>query len=104
MAIGSSRRKTSASGRRGVKGNLDFVRRPLSCEVHSRVAVALRELRRTRGLSQGALAERAGVSVSTVRRLECLHTPTRIDTLAALAGALGVPVVRLLRRSSPTVH
>jgi transcriptional regulator with XRE-family HTH domain len=87
-----------------VKDNPDFMRRPLSYEAHSRVAVALRELRHTSGLSQRALAERARVSVSTVRRLERLQTPTRIDTLAALAEALGVPVARLLRPASPSVH
>jgi DNA-binding XRE family transcriptional regulator len=50
----------------------------------------LRRLRRQRGLSQGALAEQAGISLTTVARLERQRrSPCRTWTLAALAVALG---------------
>ena len=50
----------------------------------------LRHLRRQRGLSQGALADQAGISLTTVARLERQHrSPCRTWTLAALAAALG---------------
>jgi DNA-binding XRE family transcriptional regulator len=50
----------------------------------------LRELRRQRGLSQDKLAAQAGVSLTTVARLERqVHPPCRTWTLARLAAALG---------------
>lgn len=50
----------------------------------------LRHLRRQRGLSQGALADQAGISLTTVARLERQRrSPCRTWTLAALAVALG---------------
>jgi DNA-binding XRE family transcriptional regulator len=49
----------------------------------------LRRLRRRRGLSQEALADRAGISLTTVARLECQHrSPCRTWTLARIAAAL----------------
>lgn len=50
----------------------------------------LRHLRRQHGLSQGALADQAGISLTTVARLERQHRSLcRTWTLAALAAALG---------------
>lgn len=50
----------------------------------------LRQLRRQRGLSQEELADRAGVSVTTVARLERRPiAPCRGRTLGRLARALG---------------
>jgi DNA-binding XRE family transcriptional regulator len=50
----------------------------------------LRQLRRQRGLSQEKLADRAGVSLTTVARLERQRSPScRCRTLARLAAALG---------------
>jgi transcriptional regulator with XRE-family HTH domain len=50
----------------------------------------LRELRRRRCLSQEQLADRAGVSLATVGRLERqIHAPCRCRTLGRLAVALG---------------
>lgn len=50
----------------------------------------LRQLRRQHGLSQEKLADRAGVSLTTVARLERQpRTPCRCRTLARLAAALG---------------
>jgi DNA-binding Xre family transcriptional regulator len=50
----------------------------------------LRQLRRERGLSQERLADRAGLSITTVARLESQSTsPCRGRTLGRLAAALG---------------
>jgi transcriptional regulator with XRE-family HTH domain len=50
----------------------------------------LRKLRRQRGLSQEKLANRAGISITTVARLERSPRPScRGRTLARLAAALG---------------
>jgi DNA-binding XRE family transcriptional regulator len=50
----------------------------------------LRQLRHQRGLSQAQLADQAGISLTTVARLERqLHAPCRGWTLGRLAGAIG---------------
>jgi transcriptional regulator with XRE-family HTH domain len=50
----------------------------------------LRQLRRQHGLSQDTLADRAGISLSTIARLESQPTaPCWGRTLARLATALG---------------
>ncbi len=52
----------------------------------------IRELRRQSGLAQVELAERAGVSLRTVARLERgKETACRTRTLARIAAALGKP-------------
>ena len=57
----------------------------------------LARLRTLAGLTQEQLAERAGVSVDVVRRLEQGSRPSaRITSLYALAGALDVPLSVLL--------
>ncbi len=49
----------------------------------------LRHIRHRRGLSQEQLASQAGISLTTMRRLERQHTaPCRCRTLARLAAAL----------------
>src|SRR5215813_10940824 len=54
-------------------------------------AEQLRDLRRASGLSQEALAERAGMSVRALRKLESGATQTpRRDTIDLLASALGL--------------
>lgn len=56
----------------------------------------LRWLRRQRCLSQEALAEQAGVSLTTVARLERqVRSPCRTWTLAMLAAALEEPFASL---------
>jgi transcriptional regulator with XRE-family HTH domain len=57
----------------------------------------LREERRRAGLTQGELAEKAGVGINTVLRIETggIEEP-RVSTLRKLAGALGVEVRDLL--------
>lgn len=50
----------------------------------------LRHLRHQRGLSQEELADQAGISLTTIARLERqLHAPCRGWTLGRLARALG---------------
>jgi DNA-binding transcriptional regulator YiaG len=50
----------------------------------------LRQLRHQRGLSQAALADQAGISLTTVARLERQpHAPCRGWTLGRLAKAVG---------------
>jgi DNA-binding XRE family transcriptional regulator len=50
----------------------------------------LRHLRRQHGLSQEALASQAGISLTTITRLERQHrSPCRTWTMARLAAALG---------------
>ena len=52
----------------------------------------IRELRHQCGLGQAQLADRAGVSLHTVARLERQHrTGCRTRTLARIAAALGQP-------------
>jgi transcriptional regulator with XRE-family HTH domain len=57
----------------------------------------LREIRKRRGLSQRELAERSGVSVSLIRKLEQgERNDTRLETARQLAEALTVPTTKLL--------
>jgi transcriptional regulator with XRE-family HTH domain len=56
----------------------------------------LRHQRRQLGLSQEQLADRAGISLTTMRRLERQPTPPcRCRTIARLANALGEDPARL---------
>ncbi|MDJ1133461.1 helix-turn-helix domain-containing protein [Streptomyces iconiensis] len=71
---------------------------PESTDIGSR----LRELRKRRGMSQRELAKAAGVSLSTVRRLEQGDPGgTRMETARALASALRVATTSLLHRDPP---
>ena len=54
------------------------------------VARRVREVRESLGMSQEALAEAAGLSRDAVSRIERHDRAARVDTLAALAIALGV--------------
>lgn len=59
-------------------------------------------LRTMRGLSQDALAERAGLSVDVIRRLEQgVRGTARLGTLSSLAEALGAQVSVLLVPRTP---
>ncbi|MHB1469006.1 MAG: helix-turn-helix domain-containing protein [Solirubrobacteraceae bacterium] len=65
------------------------------------VARNLRRWRLTRELTLSALAERAGVAKSTVSLIERGEGNPSIDTVWALANALGVPFASLFHDESP---
>jgi len=65
-------------------------------EIVALFATKLRELRRSRGMSQAALAAGANVSVPYVGRLERGETAPGIDLLGRLATALGAGPAELL--------
>ncbi|MFJ6680624.1 helix-turn-helix domain-containing protein [Streptomyces werraensis] len=57
----------------------------------------LRDVRKRRGMSQRELAERSGVSLSLIRKLEQgERDDTRLETARQLASALRVPTTRLM--------
>lgn len=56
----------------------------------------LRSLRDGSGLSQGQLAERAGVSIDSIQNWEQDRTQPRLEALPKLASALGVSLDILL--------
>lgn len=56
----------------------------------------LRRLREERGLSQGALAERAGMDAAEIRRIESARRDPGVRVVARLAHALGVTAGELL--------
>lgn len=62
----------------------------------SRLAKRLKELRAERGLTQAALAKRAGVTLSYIGRLEIGRHDPQLSTLRKLAKALKVPMAELL--------
>jgi putative transcriptional regulator len=67
-----------------------------------RFAGRLRELREAAGLTQGQLAERAGIHMLTVAKLEQQIREPAWATVLALADALGVECVAFTK--APTVE
>jgi XRE family transcriptional regulator, regulator of sulfur utilization len=65
------------------------------------IARNLRRWRATRELTLSALAEQAGVAKSTVSLIERGQGNPSIETVSALAGALGVPFASLFHDESP---
>lgn len=66
------------------------------------LAQNLKRERATAGLTQEALATKSGVSRSTIAVLEsATRTDTTAETLAKLAGALGVDVGKLVAPRRP---
>ncbi|MBA8823479.1 transcriptional regulator with XRE-family HTH domain [Saccharopolyspora lacisalsi] len=66
------------------------------------ISVALRRERDRAGISLSELAKRAGVAKSTLSQLESGSGNPSVETLWALAVALGIPFTRLVE--SPTPH
>ena len=60
------------------------------------IALNLRRLRAERGVSLSELARNAGVSKGTLSRLEAGSGNPRVETMANLAGALGVTIDDLI--------
>lgn len=71
-------------------------RRPRSEPAMARVALALRERRARLSISQTDLAARAGLSRSKVQSIETKRHAATLDTLDALAKALGCDVTDLV--------
>lgn len=72
------------------------VRRPKSPKSRHILAANLRRLRKERGLSQEALADRAGLHRTYVGSIERSERNVSIDNIAKLAKALGVKASALL--------
>jgi transcriptional regulator with XRE-family HTH domain len=66
------------------------------------IAETLKQWRAVRGLSQRALAERAGVGYVIIARLELGQTDPRLSTLRRLAEALNVTVGELVDGTAGT--
>ena len=64
-------------------------------------AARLRELRRSRGLTQAELARQAKVTVSYVWKLEAGNSAPGLDLMERLANALGVGLGEFLPEISP---
>jgi transcriptional regulator with XRE-family HTH domain len=68
-----------------------------SAPAAARLGAALKELRRSRRLSQGELADLAGVSPSAISQAERGRRGLSLDTLLALTGRLHITLDELLR-------
>jgi transcriptional regulator with XRE-family HTH domain len=62
----------------------------------------IRTLRKSKGLSQEALAENAGINLRTLQRVESGNAEPRGETLRLLAQALEIPVEELAATSIPS--
>lgn len=60
---------------------------------------AVRTAREAAGLTQDVLAKRSGVAQSTISQLEQGEARPRIDTLASLAKAIGLPLWELVKQA-----
>lgn len=61
-----------------------------------RIGKAVRELRRSRGLSQEKLAGKAHLATNWVSQVELGNVSPSIDTLRQLADGLGVPLAEIV--------
>lgn len=59
-------------------------------------------MRLTRGLTQAELAQRVGLTQPALSRIEAGQTQVRVEQVVALAQALDVPVMALIRPPMPT--
>lgn len=72
---------------------------------HSDIGATLEAVRKRRGLSKQALADRSHVSLSTIRAIERGDVQTiRMETARRLAKALHVPTTRLLHRDEAPAY
>lgn len=65
-------------------------------DVLASFAENLRRLRNDAGISQEELGSRAGIQMADISRYESGNRDARITTVARLADALGVHIVKLL--------
>jgi transcriptional regulator with XRE-family HTH domain len=73
-------------------------------DVIQAVSANVRRLRAARGLSAGALAAASGVGKATLSRIEAGQANPTVETLYALADALGVSFGALTSEGTPGVH
>ena len=73
-------------------------------ELVGRVAASLREVRRSRALSQHDLAGLAGVTASAISQAERAERGLSLATLVRLSSALGVTIDDLLHGEDPDVY
>lgn len=66
-------------------------------ETQKRLGQKIRELRYERRMSQGELAEKAGVALMTISRLERGEHDPHVATLAKIAKGLDTPLLGLMR-------
>lgn len=71
--------------------------RPNPAEFQKQVGRRIAQLRRDAGLTQAKLAERLGMAVPNVQRIERGAQNITVQTVARLAGALGVEPAELLK-------
>ena len=64
----------------------------------------LRALRRTTGMTMQQLADRAGLAVSTISKIETSRTSPTYDVLLKLAGGLGADFSTLLEGAAPRAN
>jgi transcriptional regulator with XRE-family HTH domain len=69
----------------------------LGMEAQKRLGQNIRELRKERKMSQTELAQRAGVALMTISRLERGEHDPHVRTLSRIARGLGVPLLELMR-------
>ncbi len=86
---------TSLGDRRVREG----VNLPFMAELSSALAHNVKRLRETAGMSLGQLADRSGVAKATLSKVEKERTNATLDTVAAIADALGVSSTSLLVRA-----
>lgn len=66
-------------------------------DAQGRLGLKIREIRKSRGMTQGELAEKADVTLITISRIERGERDPHVKTLARIAKGLGVPPFELLR-------
>ena len=66
-------------------------------DAQKRLGQNIRERRKERRMSQTELAQRAGVALMTISRLERGEHDPHVRTLSQIARGLGVPLLELMR-------
>lgn len=78
-----------------------MTRRPRETDIHRRLGDRVRRLRKKLGLTQAALAERAGIEAKYLGQIERAETNTTLAMLDRIAKGLGITLSELFA-FSPT--